>query len=579
MAHIVDFRKPETFAEVALFLGLEPPVLEAAIAAGATPGIQAALYIRHRIPKKRSKKGGFRVVWDIADAHIRDAHRAFARRFGHFIGDVEPNFPHRSAYGYVQGRNIKDNAKKHTGNRVLLRCDLKDFFSTISKARLISRFTQLKIPALTAETLAAFATIEGKLPLGLNASPLLANLVCTALDAKLEELSSACGCTYTRYADDISISGDAVPEYGRIAEIVEGEGFRLSEGKMRVTKNGQAHFVTGLSVSDPAAPHVPRPFKRRLRQELYYCERFGIREHLKKIAAASYQRGINRIDGSVRFVASIESAIGPQLRERWRRALIAESASISYAPIHDKTGAQATFVFDEAEFKRESTNYLALCCVTTEHIDKLRFYTSALLRQHLVDPFSTGRKAKLSAKGLHFTDTPEGLRDQYIALLPYVPFRAYVAFGALGGTEEYGELYSTLLNSILPRRLMNYDRGQLTLCFEKSSRVSLVSLTRLVNVVYRDLEERNERRPIVCPITEAKSKADEPAISLPDCLLWVFSRYFESDGSESDTCHLRFERLRDKYRHIVNVDTGDVFSRRHPLEVPIAKSGEQAPQT
>jgi len=335
---------------------------------------------------------------------------------------------------------------------------------------------------------------------------------------------------------------------------------------MRITKNGQAHFVTGLSVSDSVAPHVPRRFKRRLRQELHYCGKFGIREHLQKIKASSYQRGINRIDGSVRFVASIESVICKQLRADWRNALIAESATVSYAPLHDKAGAEATFIFDETEFERDGKRFLVLGCVTTEQIDKVRLFTNALLRQHLVDPYSSGRKAKLSSKGLHFSDAPEELRTQYIALLPYVPFRAYLAFGALVETDDYGALYATLLNSLLPRRLKNYDRGQLTLCFEENSRVPLSSITRLVNVVYRELEERNERRPIVCPTTVVKSKPEEPAISLPDCLLWLFSRYFSVSNDLSDINYLRFERLRDKYRHIVNVDTGEAFSRRHPIE-------------
>jgi hypothetical protein len=97
--------------------------------------------------------------------------------------------------------------------------------------------------------------------------------------------------------------------------------------------------------------------------------------------------------------------------------------------------------------------------------------------------------------------------------------------------------------------------------------VSHLSPTRpVVNSIYRDLEESNDRRPLVVPNVAIVSKLQEPALSLPDSLLWIFSRYFGAGDEMQPSYHLWFERLRDKYRHVVDVDSGRTFSRRHPIE-------------
>lgn len=189
MKHIIDFRLPKTAEELSVFLGTDQSLLERVVAIATSPADQESYYIRHEIPKKRAKNGEVRVVWDIADSELRDAHRAFARRFGDFARDVDSTFPHSAAYGYVRGRGIRDNALQHCGKRVLLRADIADFFASISRNRLIGRFLQLGIQSKAAKMLAGFATIEGHLALGLNGSPMLANLVCSKLDERLHKLS------------------------------------------------------------------------------------------------------------------------------------------------------------------------------------------------------------------------------------------------------------------------------------------------------------------------------------------------------------------------------------------------------
>ena len=561
MSYIIDFRKPTTVEELGLYLGLAPELLQAAIAAGECPD-ESLIYIRHSIPKK-DRFGGNRIVWDVVDPDIRDAHRAFASRFASFVHDVNSCFPHPAAYGYVRGRGIRDNAEQHIGQKLLLRCDIQNFFQSISKNRLTSELIKLGLKDTMARILAGFLTIEGVLALGLNASPTLANLVCLTLDSQLQELAKACDCVYTRYADDIAISGDRLPSTSSVTDIISSEGFKTSNRKTRVTKRGQAHFVTGLSISDARRPHVPRKFKHRLRQELYFCEKFGISGHLNHIDEDAYQTGINRIDGTVRFVASVETHVASQLREQWRNVLVANAAQVSYAPLYDAPSLEMSLLLDEAEFERAGKKYLALACVSTTRIEDLRSITDAVLTDHLIDPFSPGRKKTLQKNRLHYADAPEDLRTQYVRILPYLSFRAYIAFGTLG--DDYASVYASLLGSLLPRRLMSCDRAIVNIVFEENPQIQKEALRGMVEFSYSGLEGANNRRPLTTPTVQFCSKQSEPAISVPDTILAVFHRYFAAI-EPSDTTFLWFERLRNKYRYIVDVDTGQTFSRHHPLE-------------
>ena len=123
-------------------------------------------------------------------------------------------------HGFARGRSIRSNAKRHLGAEWVLNLDLQDFFPTIHFGRVLGLFAgkPYNLPAEVAKTLAQICCHEGALPIGAPTSPIVANLICGKLDSELKALAWSCGCTYTRYADDISISTKAPVLDKRIAE-------------------------------------------------------------------------------------------------------------------------------------------------------------------------------------------------------------------------------------------------------------------------------------------------------------------------------------------------------------------------
>src|SRR6185437_6944959 len=123
-------------------------------------------------------------------------------------------------HGFVKGKSIKSNAKRHLNANWILNFDLTNFFPTIHFGRVLGLFAgnPYKLPKDVAVFLARICCHEGSLPIGAPTSPIVANMVCAKLDCELKALAWSCGCIYTRYADDISISTKSIALDKRICD-------------------------------------------------------------------------------------------------------------------------------------------------------------------------------------------------------------------------------------------------------------------------------------------------------------------------------------------------------------------------
>jgi RNA-directed DNA polymerase len=173
--------------------------------------------------------------------------------------------PYNQAHGFIPKRSIVTNAKVHTNKKYVYNIDLKDFFPSISYHRInavLSKVKQFNLQADIASILANVCCYEGHLPQGAPTSPTLSNFVCISLDVKLYKLSSKLNFTYTRYADDITISCNEnifSDEFkSSIFDIIRQEGFEINPAKERLQLNNvlvdgqlirQHQEVTGITVN------------------------------------------------------------------------------------------------------------------------------------------------------------------------------------------------------------------------------------------------------------------------------------------------------------------------------------------
>lgn len=562
----IDFREPKNLKELAQYIGIDPFTLSSAI----DSSDNRKNYLQHRIIKRNLRNSPkYRIAWEAQDQFLADGYKSFLRRFDLFLRTMDPRYPQPCSYGYVKGCSTIDNASPHCGKRNLLRADISNFFPEISKIRLETFFEKLGISNFASEALARFLTINDTLPLGIAASPMLANMICLDLDDKLMKLAGEYGCEYSRYADDLTFSGDGkLPPTDALSKTIESEGFVLNPRKTRITKLGQAHYVTGLSVSDPRYPRAPKAMKHILRQDLYYCQKYGIDNHISKVGRdPRIQNGVNRIDGTVKYIAHIEKESGPALREKWEALLQRDGCQPSFDPLDKMQKNSVNIYVDETELIFNRQRYLAIGLALIEDVDGVILTTDSICRSYIADPFSGGRKKNIKKKKLHFTDAIEDLRKAYIDKLSILPFRGYVAFARLNCDNEYARTYIKLIKNILPHRLMACDGTCVEIIFEENPKIKQSALEQVVKEIFSNLENINNRRPIVVK-TIIGSKVGHSCFSVPDFLLGIFRKFalIETDEvKDKERTKMFFEQLRDRYRVILDVEKNIIYSRKRPF--------------
>ncbi len=207
-------------------------IAAADIQAYATAVEQAAFYECIRIPKRgRKRVGQFRVVHKANHEWLRQLHRLVAT----MVVDGVPLGPH--VQGFVTGRSIRSNAQQHLGASRVLHGDISGFFDAITTAQVRDGFVALGAHDDMATLLARACTIDGLLRQGTRCSPAIANLVCRQLDVDLLLLAGS-KSRYTRYADDLTFSGDDVPDSEAVARVLGRHGFMLRDGRCHVQIRG-----------------------------------------------------------------------------------------------------------------------------------------------------------------------------------------------------------------------------------------------------------------------------------------------------------------------------------------------------
>ena len=217
------------------------------------------------------------------------------------------------ANGFVADRSIVTNAAAHIGAYCVINLDIKDFFPSISYEQVFYIFKYYGYTKEISYVLAKLCTHNGFLPQGSPASPYITNILCLKMDKRLGELAKKYEAVYTRYADDITFSGKkGILSMIPVAEkIIREEGFSVNAQKTRSALKHQRQEVTGLIINDGTL-RIPKEYKRKFRQEIYYCKKYGVYDHQEK-AGENYAFYREHLYGKAYFIHMVEPGLGEKL--------------------------------------------------------------------------------------------------------------------------------------------------------------------------------------------------------------------------------------------------------------------------
>ncbi|MDR2914019.1 MAG: reverse transcriptase family protein [Tannerella sp.] len=193
---------------------------------------------------------------------------------------------HPAATGFRKGISIIDNAKQHLGKDDIIKTDIVNFFYSIQQDSVEKAFEKIGYPGNISKVLAELCCLNNTLPQGAPTSPALSNIISYEMDKKFAVLSYQHGLIYTRYADDLTFSGNNInPGFllPAIKKIVNEEGFAVKLKKTRYINRRKRKIITGISISSGKKLTIPKAKKREIRKNVYFILTKGLVEHQKYI--------------------------------------------------------------------------------------------------------------------------------------------------------------------------------------------------------------------------------------------------------------------------------------------------------
>tara|TARA_R110002072_G_scaffold121666_5_gene255778 strand:- start:171 stop:1616 length:1446 start_codon:yes stop_codon:yes gene_type:complete len=261
-------------------------------------------YRSFELPKKG---GGIRTI---------ESPRVFLKVVQQFLADYYlSGLPvHASVHSYKKNASIISNATNHSGKEFVGNIDIENFFGSIHKSRVVQLLRENAYDAISSGIISSLCCSDGTLPQGATTSPAISNAILIAFDQAMHEKSTARGVTYTRYADDISLSGqdkDAILELINYARgyLHDEYGLRLNSDKTRIASKHGQQKVTGVVVNEGLRP--PRKFRRQIRASF----------HKVKCSNAVHEDTIKRLKGYYSYLSGFSSLKGTQELQAYRLIL------------------------------------------------------------------------------------------------------------------------------------------------------------------------------------------------------------------------------------------------------------------
>ncbi|MBO5970638.1 MAG: RNA-directed DNA polymerase [Clostridia bacterium] len=255
-------------------------------------------YKRVKIPKKN---GSFREL-SVPDEVLKKIQRAIVQK----ILVYEPISKYAQAY--KTGASVQRNASHHVGKKKILKLDIKHFFDSILYSTVKDKcFPAERFSEPIRILLSMLCYNREALPQGAPSSPIITNIIMRDFDEKVGDFCRERNIIYTRYCDDMTFSGDF--DEKPIIEFVKAAlfeyGYLLNSKKTTVVSSSGRQIVTGVVVNEKMT--VPAEYKAKIRQEVYFCKKFGVENHLEHIHYSKDTKAyLQSLLGRVSFVLQTE---------------------------------------------------------------------------------------------------------------------------------------------------------------------------------------------------------------------------------------------------------------------------------
>lgn len=209
---------------------------------------------------------------------------------------------HENATAYIKGKSLKDNLHKHINQKIVLKLDIHKFFDSIEANLVENLFHDIGYSAKLAKDFTTICCLNNSLPQGASTSAYISNLILLPFDRIISNYCDENKIKFTRYADDLTFSGDDSLDYNQIISKVNNElekvNLKINLDKTKTMFSHQRQYVTGVVVNNKI--QLEKSVRNELRMINYIIKKKHLDSYLetKRIDKDEF---IEKLKGQVNF--------------------------------------------------------------------------------------------------------------------------------------------------------------------------------------------------------------------------------------------------------------------------------------
>lgn len=268
---------------------------------------------RYRVFEIPKRSGGMREIAQPA-REVKLLQRAI-------IDKVLSKLPiHDAAMAYRNGISIAANASMHRGDGPILKMDFRDFFPSIRAEDWIvycrnARILEEDDAELAAQVLFRKAKHEHllRLSIGAPSSPILSNILMMTFDSLVADEAAKRRIKYTRYADDLTFSGQRIGMLKDMTDVVHGAVRQIQRPKLTVNSEKTTfvtskyrRVVTGVTLANDGSLSLGREKKRLISASVHHA-----------VQGKLTKKELLRLSGYLAFVNVAEPAFIQRLCKKY----------------------------------------------------------------------------------------------------------------------------------------------------------------------------------------------------------------------------------------------------------------------
>ncbi len=220
---------------------------------------------------------------------------------------------HPACHAYLPKRSIKTNAVFHKQQNFVANIDIEDYFGSIKNHQVFELLKANGIGSILSHVVANLLTLDETLPQGAPTSPTISNAFLYEFDKAFTTYCSDNNLIYTRYADDITISGESrkpIEESIKyVRKALQNYGLSLKDKKTRIASKYASQRVTGLVVNEHVLP--PREYRRKVRAIF----------HKANLNPAEYLPLLKKLKGYLSYLSSFDELENDRSLVRYREII------------------------------------------------------------------------------------------------------------------------------------------------------------------------------------------------------------------------------------------------------------------